>query len=325
MRGDGLHFGCRAVGRSAARTAPGFALTELLVVIAIIALLLGLLLPAVQAARSTARSIQCRNNLKQIGLAIHHYQDAFGQYPPSKWGIESDTDQYDRVKHHVLTFLLPFLEQQPLHARFDFGVDWDHENNDPARRNHLAVYRCPEAPHPPFYGNREFFVADYAACEKIINGGKIKLLFETGVAAPRPEYRGLNGILQPADRIVNGRTSPYVVTESMLTDGLSNTMLFFECAGRPFRYKEGRTYNETPASAAPLTGADWASSLSPFHLHDACGPSGGQLFNCNNENEIYAFHVGGANFVYADGSVRFHAETMHPESFISCFTAFAGD
>ncbi len=300
-----------------------FTIVELLVVIVIIALLLGLLLPAVQAARSAAWQVVCRNKMRQIGLAIQNYHDTHQQFPPSKWGIEDASDP--RSKHHVLTFILPYLEQQSLYDRFDFRYHWnDNANSDnlDASQRHLPqLFVCPEAPRDYFYGNKEYFVSDYAACEKITRSGGIKTMIENGVLADRPEYRGFNGILQPAA----WGSDSYTVTAAMITDGLSNTMLFFENAGRPFQYQAGRVRKTVSASTSAVTGANWADHLAPTWIHDTCGPGGTQMFNCSNENEVYAFHPGGANFVYGDAAVHFHSEAMHPEVFVSRFTAFAAD
>src|SRR5689334_11131670 len=95
----------------------GFTLIELLVVIAIIAILIALLLPAVQQAREAARQTQCKNNLKQLGLALHNYHDAFGRFPSSAiWGVRLTTgpDTYGPYHHTWLTALLPYLDQQNL-------------------------------------------------------------------------------------------------------------------------------------------------------------------------------------------------------------------
>lgn len=99
----------------------GFTLIELLVVIAIVATLLGLLLPAVQAARESARQIQCRNNLRQLALALHHYHDHNGRFPPS---TVVDADRYGGWSWIVR--ILPELDQAPLFSRLDLRDDvWE--------------------------------------------------------------------------------------------------------------------------------------------------------------------------------------------------------
>ncbi|MEW4529082.1 DUF1559 domain-containing protein [Maioricimonas sp. JC845] len=121
------------------RTKPsrdGFTLIELLVVIAIISILIALLLPAVQQAREAARRSQCRNNLKQIGLALHNYHDAHRVFPPGRC--------VKRFSTH--THLLPFLDQGPLYGQVDFDVPWDDPNNMIPRNTSVPVFVCPSDP-----------------------------------------------------------------------------------------------------------------------------------------------------------------------------------
>lgn len=306
------------------RRRTAYTLVELLVVIGIVALLLAMLLPAVQAARATARKTQCANRMKQIGLAIHNYHSVFEQFPPSKWGIESRSDT--RLKHHILSFILPYMERDSLYEQIDFSQHWfDNE----ATRIHLPIYHCPEAPRQSQYGNNEYFTGDYTVAEQMYRTtGKIKPLFDNGIVTQRSS---LYGMLQPPTVAVYNavtRTSiivSWTVTAASVTDGLTFTMMFVECAARPFRYGPGRSFVETTPDARPLSGADWASHIAPFYIQESCGNGNMQLFNCTNNNEIYRFHYGGANFLYGDATVRFQMETMHPEIFISLFTAFAGD
>jgi prepilin-type N-terminal cleavage/methylation domain-containing protein/prepilin-type processing-associated H-X9-DG protein len=298
----------------------GFTLVELLVVIVITSVLVGLFLPAVQAARAAARKLHCSHQLKQIGLALHNYNSQHDQFPPSKWGNESS------IGHHLLSFILPELEQQEIYSRFDFSKNW--EDNSPAYQNHLSMFHCPDAPREHIFKKTEHYVSDYAVAEHLnqtnviqttISGeedveiGKpIKPLFTNGIVSPR-DTSLLYGILQPV--------SKGTVSTSSVTDGLSNTIMLMECAGRPFRYKN----REQLESNSENTGSDWASHQSPMTIRSACGAGGMQLFNCNNCNNPYSFHSGGSNFLYGDGSVHFLVETIHPEAFLSLFTAFAGD
>ena len=121
------------------RKSRGFTLIELLVVIAIIAILIALLLPAVQQAREAARRTQCKNNLKQLGLAIHNYHDTYSCLP-----IADVNGSANPVSAHAR--LLPYIEQSALFSLVDFNVPYDHINNLVPRNTELPAFRCPSDP-----------------------------------------------------------------------------------------------------------------------------------------------------------------------------------
>jgi len=276
---------------SLCRCRPGFTLVEVLVVIAVIGTLVGLLLPAVQSARESARRARCSSHLKQIGLGILNYESARRVFPPT---FTRDPN------HHLLTFLLPYVEQQAVYAKYTFAKNWSAAENKAARDTDIAVFICPSAP-----GQRKY-CSDYAA-GTLIESGVWKPLVSAGALTMRPEWTNL--FLSDAWRCTK-------IAE--VTDGLSNTFMLFEVAGRPDSYRLGTLEpNQT------ISGARWADDESPFWVHNMC--NGSQLVNCSNNNEIYAFHPAGANFLYGDGSVRFHSETIDPETFVSLFTRAAGD
>ena len=123
---------------------PGFTLIELLVVIAIMAMLVGLLLPAVQRVREAAARTKCLNNLKQIALGLHNHLAARGTFPPGgvEWRPPGDTTKRQLAWS---AFLLPFLEQDALYRRLDLSVPFDCPQNAPAAATVLPVYLCPAA------------------------------------------------------------------------------------------------------------------------------------------------------------------------------------
>lgn len=139
------------------RKARGFTLIELLVVIAIIGILVALLLPAVQAAREASRRTQCVNNLKQIGLAVHHYHDALKTLPNSRWGGAGGK------VWSTNSLLLPFMEQGNAYALIDFSQLWDHANNAQARATVIPSFICPSDPQSSLPAG--WAGTNYHACE----------------------------------------------------------------------------------------------------------------------------------------------------------------
>jgi prepilin-type N-terminal cleavage/methylation domain-containing protein len=119
--------------RRGGRARQGFTLIELLVVIAVISILMGLLLPAVQKAREAAARVSCANNLKQIGLAMHHYENVYSEFPPSRLAE-------GRATWAVL--ILPFLEQDNLHRQWDLSQSY-YRQPAPARESSVPGYFCP--------------------------------------------------------------------------------------------------------------------------------------------------------------------------------------
>jgi prepilin-type N-terminal cleavage/methylation domain-containing protein len=139
---------------SSRRSRRGFTLIELLVVIAIIAILIALLLPAVQQAREAARRTQCRNNLKQLGIALHNYHDVFNMFTPNGVGrpTEAIGGRYDQdwLAWSGFAMLLPYIDQSPIYNKIDFSYRWDSNiapnvNNNMAR-SRIPAFTCPTDP-----------------------------------------------------------------------------------------------------------------------------------------------------------------------------------
>jgi prepilin-type processing-associated H-X9-DG protein/prepilin-type N-terminal cleavage/methylation domain-containing protein len=272
-----------------------FTLIELLVVIAIIAILIGLLLPAVQKVREAAARMQCQNNLKQIGLAMHNHESTYSAFPPAGWvpGGNPSTPY-----HSFHTYLLPFMEQENVQRGINLNAFSIAPANmtSPVLRTQIKPFLCPSAPQRqpsdlgPAFGLPTGVVllgqTDYAICDGI--GGA----FASALPAGTPS--GETGLIR-FDYSTTGTSRPRI---GDCTDGLSNTTAVWEDAGRPARYELGRAVN----ASGQLVGSGWYDMQSEF-FDDIC--NGTQAINCNNGDEIYAFHTGGTNVLWGDGHVSF--------------------
>lgn len=121
----------------------GITLAELLVVIVVLVVLIALLLPVTRSAPGGSKRIHCTNNMKQISLALHNYNDAYGAFPPAH-----TVDAEGRPLHSWRTLLLPFLDELPLYERIDLSKPWDHPSNAYARDQRIRTYECPEQDCP---------------------------------------------------------------------------------------------------------------------------------------------------------------------------------
>ena len=286
-----------------------FTLVELLVVIAIIGILVGLLLPAVQAAREAARRMQCSNNLKQLGLAMHNHESAFKSLPPL---YTSST--YIQPNHFCLTFLLPYIEQSALYSKIDLKLDGYGVENYPAFTTPVAAFMCPSAPLEPlipytFSPSRKY---------RVLPTGVTQIrMARTDYAAPS----GMGGIWFTQSVGTQAISSgPPMMQQNIFvkfgatTDGLSNTLLLVEDAGRPYRYGGGFTKRGADSNGTPSAGG-WGDQDSWFGINGAnrllgTQGSGPTAVNGTSDNEIYGFHPGGAHVLIGDGSVRMLQESI---------------
>jgi prepilin-type N-terminal cleavage/methylation domain-containing protein len=184
-----------------------FTLIELMVVLAIIGVLIALLLPAVQKVRETASRIQCANNLKQMGLALHGYHDVNGSFPP---GVVTDTPDLENGKQSGLIFLLPFLEQQPLYQQYNLAQPWKNPANLTVAQVRVAVFLCPStANQVPEDGGFPGAPTDYAFCK-----GATAYLSTDGRVRPGSGLFGVNSRRRIAD-VLDGTSQTFAMGEAV--------------------------------------------------------------------------------------------------------------
>jgi len=329
-----------------------FTLVELLVVIAIIGILVGLLLPAVQAAREAARRMSCGNNLKQIGLSAHNHESSF-KYLPA-WGREfPTTDTYAasgnpwfaltgdaRKPFGALGQLLPFLEQNNLHAKFDLKKPLvDPVNLAPPFPGALntadifgkiPTYVCPSTPESPsdygpyfsqigFPSGQSYILArtDYAPMRGVHSS--------LAVCAGLPSSNTDNAMLGS-----NNLITKWNVKLGEISDGLSNTVMFYEIAGKQGIWFKGKNIAVPPAfiNLNSFYG-DWNIARRPRGLSGA-NPAlpleaGCSFLNVVNADNPYSFHSGGVQTVRGDGSVSFMASSISPQVFVAMLSRDGGE
>jgi prepilin-type N-terminal cleavage/methylation domain-containing protein/prepilin-type processing-associated H-X9-DG protein len=285
----------------------GFTLIELLVVIFIIAVLIGLILPAVLAAREAANRVVCVNNLKNLGLALHNYHSFHETFPPGAVGPIIGTTQFDQLKQHGLaTHLLPYLEQPALANQYRWEASWFDPPNQTVVNAQLGIFQCPSAqadrtqdgslptvtPPPSDLFNGTAACGDYAGITYVHAG-----LVKAGVIDAPSGPQDLAGNYEAVFPLNHTRGF------SAIQDGTSHTILMAECAGRP-QLMHGRTQVRNTW----VSGGPWASRnllWTRGATVDGTAFFGRCAVNCTNDREVYSFHPGGANVAFADGRVKF--------------------
>ena len=277
-------------GRSCPRT--GFTLIELLVVIAIIGVLIALLLPAVQKVREAANRMKCANNLKQLGLACHHYENTFGKFPPGHVnGPFPEGGVARAVIHGWGPYLLRFIEQSALADLYRWDLFHYEPGNQPVASVQLPIMQCPSAESNRFsihgqYSGRKGACTDYAPTLNVD-----PVLAEMGLIDRVGDYRGVLAL-------------NYMTRQADITDGTSHTILLTEDAGQPRDWRVGQAGEDQVHSGGPWVSGGQVIQVKGSSFDGVTQP-GPCALNCTNQHEVYSFHPGGANAVFADGSVHF--------------------
>jgi prepilin-type N-terminal cleavage/methylation domain-containing protein len=282
-----------------------FTLVELLVVIAVIGVLIALLLPAVQQARETARRAQCRNNLRQIGLAMHAYHASHGRFPPGY--LYRASPQGNAKGFGWASLILPMVEQQALHGRFDWNRPlWDNVNL-PAREVHLSVYLCPS----DGYSQREF-VRMGNVPERYAMGCYVASFGPPDLDDDQEQRAGMfsrNSATRTAD----------------VKDGLSNTLFAGERVNGPFRTSgsHGVHFEYETAWSGAIRDSD---DPTDDHGHMVLFQTGHTPNHPQSDDrDISSAHITLAHFAMADGAVRAVADTIDQRVYESLGTRAGGE
>lgn len=294
----------------------GFTLIELLVVIAIIAILIALLLPAVQQAREAARRTQCKNNLKQLGLALHNYHDTFSTFAPGAfWNLPAygPCPAGGHQKGSILLHLLPYIEQANLYNQWNFTVCNTDTVTAPGstvqlRTNVIPGYLCPSDTSPPKNGSG-YAIHNYAACSGAnVTGGANGNGACQCAAAPFAAFTRAN---------TNPNNVPGMFTRNWrstnmkdCTDGLSNTILMGEVRPECSNHANAGWANSNNGQG--LTSTMWPINYNTCNTATPPNPANGCNYRCNWNPELgfKSRHVGGAQMVFGDGAVRFLSENI---------------
>jgi prepilin-type N-terminal cleavage/methylation domain-containing protein len=318
----------------------GFTLIELLVVIAIIAILIGLLLPAVQKVREAAARMSCSNNLKQLGLAMHNFHDTYKALPAYGYDFATQPNPpFGKQGGSALAQILPYIEQgnvsqlsrpdrsviDPVNLPAPYGADT-------AGSAQIKTFQCPAAPtrtadYGPYFvsvgfpnlGPMLLGITDYA----VVRG--LDGTFAANCAGISVTNAGTSGVF--------GNKATYPTTTGLrltdITDGTSNTIMMAEDAGRMQVYVLGTAIQPNgPGQIGWTLNAAWGDYNTKISVHgfasDGVSP-GCNAVNSNNVSQIYGFHTAGALTLRADGSVHLLTNAAPAGVVVALVTAQGGE
>ena len=326
------------------RRPSAFTLIELLVVIAIIAILIALLVPAVQKVREAAARTQCQNNLKQMGLALHNFNDTYKRCPaalihsgraqthgPPYSGPEANytgAATYLIYNHSGFIALLPFIEQAPLFNQYSYQfrasasspygipVAPQSASNDAVAAQVVSIYVCPSDVSPPPINTQQ--PGNSAYFYEMVGARRSNYLFSTGAytdydndwSSTSARYRGAFGN--------NG-----AIAVARVKDGTSNTIAIGESVQQ---HHNGSTifgpYWGTGTHTA-VHGRGYYNTFTPNYPYGSCADISTEL--CTYAWGFSSFHTGITNFVFLDGSTRSIRDGIDPNSWIAICTPEGGE
>jgi prepilin-type N-terminal cleavage/methylation domain-containing protein/prepilin-type processing-associated H-X9-DG protein len=295
----------------------GFTLIELLVVIAIIAILIGLLLPAVQKVREAAARMKCQNNLKQFGLALHNYHDANSKLPPGRDSMDYSTHMY----------ILPYIEQNNVCNAMNMMMGWNDMSNAMVAATHISIFECPSDP------GMSSVPAQWAPTSYRVNQGSGLLWgmpptspsnVNYGFPAPNGPFY-LNSATKLTD-ITDGTSNTAMVSEALVgsfnpgVTNPNNTQRLGQAVGlypstpdEAYAMCESVGYQNIAYNGMANTGAPWLYGYHSTTVYFHVGPP-------NSRSCMYpsgrigtaarSAHTGGVNVALCDGSIRFVSNSI---------------
>lgn len=311
-------------------TRRGFTLIELLVVIAIIAVLIALLLPAVQQAREAARRTQCKNNLKQLGLAMHNYHDVFNSFPPGAiWTTVGTAPENSRDAAWGATWgvmILPYIEQGALADLYDSRLpartgDADTPNNSVTRR-HLAALNCPTHPGVDTFLTQDF--NGFAKTTYSANAGAGTSMSRTDATGVR---RGMFSAVQQRGSsfrdISDGSTNAIMLAETVKMDHSQDDRGAWGWVGGTLF--SGRNSNGilTPNTTRTVDCTAYASNDTTNRIFNL--RNNPDCANANAGMAARSYHTGGVQVVLGDGSTRFISESIDETTYLNLLSIADGN